>query len=271
MISDEIAEAFLAACRAELEALKPGNVGAHGEGHGMTVADFERSAEAAAPHIARRGAKVGARILAAVEATQDAVGQNTNLGILLLAAPLATSAETTEGTLRDRLRTVLASLDREDAELTFRAIALANPGGLGERPAHDVRKPAEIGLLEAMRLAAGRDRIAYQYVSAYADVFEAGLDAAQNAQSPAEAAANAYWRFLTVIPDSHIARKFGPDKAKAVRTLARKTGHLLAHTADARARTLVLLKFDAKLKADGLNPGTSADLTVATLFARGLL
>ena len=271
MRPDDIAEAFIAACQAELEALKPGNVGAHGEGHGMTVTDFERSAEAAAPHIARRSAKVGARILAAVGATRDAVGQNTNLGILLLAAPLAASTEKAEGTLRDRLRTVLAGLDREDAELTFRAIALANPGGLGERPLHDVRKLAEITLLEAMRLASGRDRIAYQYLSGYADIFETGLDAAEGASSSAEAAANIYWRFLTSIPDSHIVRKFGPDKAKAVRTLARKTGHLLARTADARARTLVLLKLDARLKADRLNPGTSADLTVATLFARGLL
>jgi triphosphoribosyl-dephospho-CoA synthase len=169
------------------------------------------------------------------------------------------------------VQAVLASLDREDAELAFRAIALANPGGLGERATHDVRKPAEITLLEAMRVAAGRDRIAYQYLSGYADIFELGLDAAEGAHSAAEAAANVYWRFLTAIPDSHIARKFGPDKAKAVRTLARKTGHLLARTADARARTLVLLKLDAQLKTDGLNPGTSADLTVITLFARGLL
>ena len=31
-----------------------------------------------------------------------------------------------------------------------------------------------------------------------------------------------------------------------------------------------LLTFDAELKAAGLNPGTSADLTVATLFAHRL-
>jgi triphosphoribosyl-dephospho-CoA synthase len=31
-----------------------------------------------------------------------------------------------------------------------------------------------------------------------------------------------------------------------------------------------LLKFDAELKAAGINPGTSADLTVATLFAAAL-
>jgi triphosphoribosyl-dephospho-CoA synthase len=31
-----------------------------------------------------------------------------------------------------------------------------------------------------------------------------------------------------------------------------------------------LLKFDAELKEEGLNPGTSADLTVATLLAVSL-
>jgi triphosphoribosyl-dephospho-CoA synthase len=272
MSADRIEAAFLAACRAELEALKPGNVHVHGGGHGMSVDDFEASAAAAAPHIAKRGAGVGSRILGAVEATWEAVGQNTNLGIILLAAPLAASAERADGGgLRPALQTVLASLSQEDAALCFRAIALANPGGLGTVREHDVRERAEISLLEAMRLAAGRDRIAHQYVSGYADIFEVGIPATQDAAGSAEAAAQAYWRFLTTIPDSHIARKFGKAKAKAVLRLAQEIGRTLDKTADGRARTLILLKLDARLKAERLNPGTSADLTVATLFARSLL
>ena len=272
MSTDLIATAFLAACRAELEALKPGNVHVHGGGHGMSVEDFEASAAAAAPHIAKRGAGIGARILGAVEATWEAVGQNTNLGIILLAAPLAAGAERANGAgLRASLQSVLAGLTREDAALCFRAISLANPGGLGNFGDHDVREPARISLLEAMRLAADRDRIASQYASGYADIFDLGIPAAQEAASPAEAAAQAYWRFFTTIPDSHIARKFGEAKAKAVHKLAREIDKTLAKTADGRARTLILLKLDARLKAEGLNPGTSADLTVATLFARSLL
>jgi triphosphoribosyl-dephospho-CoA synthase len=272
MSADDIASAFVAACQAELEALKPGNVHVHGGGHGMSVADFEASAAAAAPHIAARGASVGTRILRAVEATWEAVGQNTNLGIVLLAAPLAASAERANGAgFRASLQAVLANLTKEDAELCFRAIALADPGGLGEVPKHDVRKPAEISLLEAMRLAADRDRIAYQYVSGYADVFDLGIPAANNAGSSAEAAAQAYWRFLTSIPDSHIARKFGKAKANGVRKLAQEIDKTLLRTADGRARTLILLKLDSRLKTERFNPGTSADLTVATLFARALL
>lgn len=268
----DIAAAFIAACRAELEALKPGNVHVHGAGHGMTVADFEASATAAAPHIAATAKPVGERILAAVEATRAAAGQNTNLGIILLAAPLAASAERARGSgLRAALQAVLAGLTREDAELAFRAIALANPGGLGEVREHDVRQPAQVTLAQAMRAAAGRDRIAHQYVSGFADIFEMGVPAARSAETPAEAAARAYWRFLTTIPDSHIARKYGRAKAGAVRRLAQETDKVLKRTPEPRARTLILLKLDARLKAEGLNPGTSADLTVATLFARALL
>jgi triphosphoribosyl-dephospho-CoA synthase len=267
-----IAAAFIRACHAELQALKPGNVHVHADGHGMSVADFEASAVAAAPHIARAGARVGARILGAVEATREAVGQNTNLGIILLAAPLAAAAEKVrEVGLRAALAETLADLDQEDATLAFRAIALANPGGLGEAPEHDVRGPAAITLLEAMRIAAPRDRVAYQYASDYADIFDLGLPAAQAATDLTDAAAKIYWGFLTAIPDSHIVRKFGAAKAEAVRSMARAVDASLKITATDAERVKQFLNLDALLKSDGVNPGTSADLTVTTLFASILL
>ena len=94
--------------RAELEALKPGNVHRFEAGHGMTVEDFETSADISAPFLCARGAGVGARVLRAVSATRKAVGQNTNLGILLLCAPLATAAERGEG-----VAAVLDTLERQ--------------------------------------------------------------------------------------------------------------------------------------------------------------
>ena len=113
---DAIARAFLDACLAELEALKPGNVHRFSDGHDMTVADFAASAEAAAPLIARKGLGVGERIRLAAEATRLAAGQNTNLGIILLAAPLAAAAlERGQASLADRLRRILDALTVEDA------------------------------------------------------------------------------------------------------------------------------------------------------------
>src|SRR5262249_33817865 len=146
-------------------------------GHRMEVNDFLRSAEVSAAPIAARGARVGVRVRAAVEATLKTVGQNTNLGIVLLCAPLAAAAEAPGAALRPALARVLDRLDRADAADVFAAIAAANPGGLGRAVRHDVNAPALVTLREAMAEAAERDRIARQYVTAYEDIFSLGLPA----------------------------------------------------------------------------------------------
>ena len=120
---DRVAAAYIEACLAELDAPKPGNVHRFAPGHRMEVADFVRSAEASAAPIVARGARVGARVRAAVEATLSAVGQNTNLGIILLCAPLAAAAEVSDAPLRPALARVLDGLDLSDAADVFSAIA----------------------------------------------------------------------------------------------------------------------------------------------------
>lgn len=258
--ADAVAALFVKACRAELDALKPGNVHRFEAGHGMSVQDFETSAEVSAPLLCAKGAGVGARILAAVSATRQAVGQNTNLGILLLCAPLAKAAERPGGPLRTHLQAVLADMSPQDAEDTFRAIALAAPGGLGAAPEGDVRKPPQIGLLAAMRLAADRDLIARQYANGFAEIFEIGVPLA-GGQPMEKAAQQVFLAFATATPDSHVARKFG--EAAAIDLMHR-------FRALAGAPQEALAAFDRTLKAQGLNPGTSADMTVASLFAAAL-
>lgn len=269
-----IKAAFLAACRAELTALKPGNVHVHAAGHGMSVEDFLNSAEAAAPAIADPGLGVGARVLAAATATRQACGQNTNLGILLLAAPLAVAAER-PGDLVPNLKRVLADLTVEDAVLAYRAIRLAAPGGLGRSPAHDVAADPCVTLLEAMRAAAARDRIARQYAHGFVDVLGLGvprLVACRAAGWPEPwAVAAVYLAFLARFPDTHIHRKHGQAAAEAVRRRAAALDRRLLAAADPAELHEALLAFDRALKADGLNPGTSADLTVASHFAATLL
>ena len=161
--SEQIARAFIAACEDELAAPKPGNVHIYAAGHGMEAQDFIDSADAAAPHLCAQGASVGRRIFDAVEATWARVGCNTNLGIILLCAPLAHAAQREQdaASLREKLAATLDALDRDDADLAFRAIARASPAGLGSAPQHDVAAPATIGLREAMALAADRDRVAH--------------------------------------------------------------------------------------------------------------
>jgi triphosphoribosyl-dephospho-CoA synthase len=265
-----IGQAYLAACRAELAAIKPGNVHVHAAGHRMSVADFEASAVLSAPHLAAAGARVGARIEAAVAATRAGIGQNTNLGIVLLCAPLAAAAER-PGPLREALAGVLADLDQADAAGLYAAIRLANPGGLGRGERHDVTTDAVPPLLVAMGEAASRDRIARAYVTGFEDLFATGLTALAAARasglSEPWTTTAVHLAFLTAFPDSHIARKFGPETAERVRAEAEAAFRGLVLGEGARP---VLLAHDTALKAAGLNPGTSADLTVATLFLDAL-
>jgi triphosphoribosyl-dephospho-CoA synthase len=240
----------------------------------MEAADFIRSAEASAAPLAASGARVGARVRSAVEATLKAVGQNTNLGIILLCAPLAAAAEAPDAALRPALARVLDGLDREDAAEVFAAIAAANPGGLGRAPRHDVHAPATVTLREAMREAAERDRIARQYVTAYEDIFSLGLPALaagrrrhSDARWPTLAV---YLTFLAEIPDTHIVRKFDVSVAETVRREAAEWRDAFAAARDPEGIADGLLSWDASLKSRGINPGTSADLTVATLFASSL-
>jgi triphosphoribosyl-dephospho-CoA synthase len=268
-----IAHAFIAACTDELAAPKPGNVHVHAGGHGMRAADFLRSAATAAPALCRPGAPLGARILDAVRATRRAVGQNTNLGILLLCAPLAMAAEG-GGPLREAVWRVIAASTRADAAATFRAIALAGPGGLGAAARYDVRRPAQVTLPVAMAEAAGRDRIAAQWAGGFADIFDIGLPAYAAARgrwpAPRWATLAVYLGFLAAFPDSHVARRHGARAATALRARAGVFAGRLDAAPDPRALLPELLAWDAALKRRRYNPGTSADLTVATLFAARL-
>lgn len=276
-----IERAFRDACTAELAALKPGNVHRFAPGHGMTVDDFLRSADAAASPLCRLGASLGERVLGAVEATRDAVGQNTNLGIVLLCAPLALAAESGPH-LRAGVRAAIAASTLGDADQVFRAILLASPGGLGSAARHDVRAPAAVRLPDAMAEAASRDSIARQWTTGFEDVFDAGLPAFEVALARwhgkgwghgkdwghrAEwAATDAYLRFLARLPDSHVARKHGAEAADVVRREAADALARLDAAADPETVAPSLLAWDASLKRRGLNPGATADLTVATVF-----
>lgn len=282
-----IADAFLTACRAELRALKPGNVHVHAPGHDMDVQHFEQAAIAATPHIAQKDARVGRRIRGAVEASFAAAGCNTNLGIILLCAPLAYAAgEAVAGdSLAQRLAKVLSGLDEIDAADAFAGIAQANPGGLGEAETGDVRTGAAMTLRQAMALASQRDRIALAYVTGYADIFEFALpllrQARKVAETPELAVTTLHMNLLATFKDTHIARKFGQKTAEQVRRQAQKMlalcqpaapvgQHLPKSYWSTPADIARLEQFDADLKARGLNPGTTADFVVATLFTEAL-
>lgn len=267
--------AYLDACEMELQAFKPGNVSVHADGHDMTVGDFRESAAASAPHLLDASLPLGRRIEAAIRATRGAVGCNTNLGIVLLCAPMLAAALTCHnGDWRGELQRVLQETTVADAEAVYRAIVIAAPGGLGDADEQDVRDAPTVTLLEAMRLAAGRDRIASQYDSGYADVFGIALPAYRAALEKgweeSWAALAAFAALLRKIPDSHVERKFGTRFNVLIRRRMTRIGVALAAPGAPNALLPLLREVDAEFKTRSVNPGTSADLTVACLLAARL-
>lgn len=271
----DIALIYRDACMAELGALKPGNVHLFADGHGMVVQDFIKSADASSQVIALPNLSVGERILTAIKATWEAVGCNTNLGIILLAAPMIQAASSTEGFSHLALQEVLNNLTEDDAVKVYEAISIAKPAGLGEVQQHDVHQTPQITLLEAMRAAADRDLIAQQYANGYQDIFNLGVTTYQyylaKWERPAWAVTATYLAFLTELEDSHIVRKYGNQVAKAIQQEAKKHFQSFTSQENPKLYQATLLAWDADLKKRGINPGTSADLTVATLFAIRLL
>ena len=271
-----VAAAVWRACIEELEAPKPGNVSFASAGHGMTADDFVASARCTADVLGARGLSLGERVLGSIEATRAAAGCNTNLGIVLLCAPLAHAA-LSEGPgrpLRAGLARVLAAAGVEDTERVFAAIRLAEPAGLRESARHDVRTPATAPLLEVMKEAEDRDRVARQYARCFEDVFDLGLPALAGNRTRwprALAVAALYLAFLTRFKDSHIERKLGAATAEAVRLEAQALSWSIDPSKPLAENFRELANFDRGLKHRGINPGTSADLTVATLLADHLL
>lgn len=270
-----LAQAFKSACIAELEALKPGNVHIFADGHGMQIQDFLHSAEVAAAPLAKPGSTVGERILHAIQATNRAVGCNTNLGIVLLCAPLIHAAYMEESMPAEaRLNAVLQDLTLQDAMLAFNAIKVASPAGLGASDRHDVHQPPQGTLLDAMREASEKDYIARQYANGYLEIrlglqcYEALL---QRWQRPAWAVSGLYLHFLASYPDSHIVRKYGAGTAEAILNQAIEYKESFFRCENPKTHMAALLKWDAELKLNGINPGTSADMTVATLLLSGIM
>jgi len=267
----QLETAYQQACEIELQAFKPGNVSIYSAGHGMTVEDFRRSATVSSSALVNPAYSVGEKIFYAIKATREAVGCNTNLGIVLLCAPLLTAAYQVKAgqTLRSALTHVLAQTTVADADWAFKAICLASPAGLGDTPQQDVKQQAAVTLTQAMGLAAERDRIALQYGTAFKDVFDFAILRYNGAFNcffdRSWAAVSVYTALLCQYPDSHIMRKYGLQHNDWVREQMMTVNHALTYAT--RADLLKQLhQVDNDFKSKSINPGTTADLTVATLL-----
>ncbi len=268
----QLIELYKQACEIDIKAFKPGNVSVYNAGHEMTVADFILSAEVSAAPLTNPQFTLGEKIYYAVKATRAAVACNTNLGILLLCAPLCEAIYRQQAgeALHDALKKVLQNTTVADAEWVFKAIVLAAPGGLGESKHQDVNEKPELSLTQAMAIASEKDRIALQYVTNYKDIFGFSI-LCYNRNSvrfdnQVWAAVTVYTGLLSRYPDSHIERKYGDKYSGWVLKQISTVDDALLNTSQPEQLVPMMHEVDRAFKERGINPGTTADLTVATVL-----
>ena len=194
------------ACLLEVTARKPGNVHRGADFPDLHFVDFLLSAAAIAGPLDRAADEgVGTAVLAAVEATRRVVSTNTNLGMILLLAPLAAVPSGTD--LASGVERVLAGTTVDDARKVYRAIRLASPGGMGRAAEQDVADEPTVTLREAMALAADRDLVARQYAGGYREVLHEALPALRTALAEGQPLETAIISFLpeAAVPPPRLA------------------------------------------------------------------
>jgi triphosphoribosyl-dephospho-CoA synthase len=270
----DVASLAQLACVLEASAPKPGNVSPGRSFDDLCYEDFVASAIAIGPALQNAGTcPVGRTVRAAIEATLAWAPSNTNLGIVLLLAPLARAAIAASDpttVLQPALRAVLDETTIDDARDVYAAIRLAHPGGLGRADAQDVAGEPTLTLLEVMRLAAGRDGIAGEYATAFAQTFTVGAPALARARRDGlpwdDAIVESFLTLLAGTPDTHIARRCGRPAADEVSRRARAV--LDAGGVRSAEGRRAIDDMDRALRDErhSLNPGTTADLTTAAIF-----
>jgi triphosphoribosyl-dephospho-CoA synthase len=269
---EDIAALAQLACLLEVSAPKPGNVSPGRHFADLTYEDFLTSAVAIRSAFTRVTERpVGETIRHAIEVTACWTKTNTNLGIVLLLAPLAKAAAAAAGgELRDALRRVLDETTVDDARQVYAAIRCARPGGLGRAESQDVSVDPDVTLLDAMRLAAERDGVAREYAMGFETTFERGAPALARARrdglSWSDAIVEAYMALLSSSIDTHIVRRTGLAAAERVSAQAREA--LAAGGVRSVAGRQAVDEMDRTMRdaRNSNNPGTTADLTAAAIF-----
>lgn len=265
----EIAQLAQIACLLEVTADKPGNVTPFKGLNGMSYLDFLLSAAAIVPAIEdARYESVGTVILRAIKDTHRFTTKNTNLGIVLLFAPIV-KAYFAQGELRASLSAVLSSLTVDDAQKAYEAIRIARPGGMGTVEKYDIsQEKVNITLKQAMEMAQGRDLIAKEYVTDFEITFTLGFPELWKSwkisQNILDAIVQTFLVILSQNLDSKISRTRGERTAREVSLKAKNILEEGGVYTDL-GRNL-LREFDVFLRENRMNPGTTADLVASSLL-----
>ncbi|MGD6808122.1 MAG: triphosphoribosyl-dephospho-CoA synthase [Candidatus Bathyarchaeia archaeon] len=285
----------------EVSANKPGNVNFNASFEGTRIEHFLASAIAAGPSFqeaAERGIQIAKNKRPISKAglgeliksnVKDVMawqhGGNTILGTVMLFTPIAVAAGMTPtgenfrmdfSFLRKNIDAVIKASTATDSVHLYEAIDLAMPSGLNQAPDLSVSDPTSkerlikenITLYQVFEIAKDYDDICSEWIRNYPITFRLAypyLTEQLKNVDESTAIINTFLKILSEHPDTFISRKAGIEKAKEISTQAKQVLELGgAVTPDGM---VAVAKFDRSLREAGnrCNPGTTADITAATL------
>lgn len=259
------------ACSMEVLAPKPGNVypGAEWNFTNTTVVDFLKSAQAISSVFDQADAlTVGGLVLKAVQSTQLQVSTNTNLGQVLLLAPLAKALAESGELSESNVQVILDRLTIDDSVKVYEAIRLAKPGGMGQKSDQDIQSRPTQPLLQIMQMVQAEDGVAEAYATGFRKIFQTGRSSLYESiyagQHWCDAIVDCHMQLLS-LGDTLIRRKAG---AEAEWIVLKQAQNVLSLKSNPIKYEDSLKEFDRSLRLNGnrLNPGTTADLVTASIF-----
>ncbi len=145
------------------------------------------------------------------------------------------------------------------------------PGGMGQVDQMDVQQSAPTNLLEAMQAAADRDMVARQYVDGFQtvlnEVVPSLVENVSHGFSIEYAIIHTQMQLLSRYPDSLITRKCGKHVAQQAAAMANAVIQAGSPGSPDYERAMADLDFWMRSDHHRRNPGTTADLIAAGLFA----
>ncbi|MBA2116643.1 triphosphoribosyl-dephospho-CoA synthase [Bremerella alba] len=257
------------ACTLEVCAPKPGNVHRGADFEDVTLQDFLASAISISTVFDQAHTlPLGQIILKSVEATSRVTQTNTNLGMILLLAPLAMGNDA-EALQQEAVDAIVNSTAQDAADI-YQAIAMAKPGGMQASTEHDIAGSAPPHILEAMKLAADRDTIARQYTTGFEDLFAKVVplltDESRLAMPLSHRIVHAHISLMAQMPDTLIARKNGDEMAQQSAVMAQRVIDAGPPMQEDYMQQLANLDFWLRCDGHKRNPGTTADMIAAGLL-----
>jgi len=250
---------------------KPGNVDRTHDFEDVTYEHFLGSSVGVFPVLRRaavKGERIGDLIFDAVQAsaTWQTAG-NCHFGAILLLIPLcaAASRSSTISQLKTNAIDIVSSTTTRDAVRFYESFQSVNVR-VQEHHYLDVNNPDSVHtiqkqrltLFDIMDLSSSNDTIAREWTEGFPLIFRGQELLKRFQESGYNLNDSIVCLFLTLLsetPDTLVAKKFG---SKVALEVSKKAAHALTHGN--------IDDFDKELIAKRINPGTTADLVIGSLF-----